>query len=243
MVKLTGTTMRFFTLLLVAGTACAQDWKPIYDGKTLDGWEQHGNCLWTPMPDGSLLGQRVHKNAPKPFDAPFPIDAKQFGSWVHQQAWLYTQASYTNFDLSLEYWIPPGMNSGVSIRDSTRGKFVTGEATAADGPSTGSPAHNGYEIQIIDGPEKYPSGSVYLFNAAKFGGQKAAQWNTMEIQSRADLIRVKLNGEVVSESPGDQKRPRTGPIGLQLHDQFTFVMFRKIQIREIAPTIAPVARK
>jgi len=212
--------------------SAAQEWKSLYDGKTLNGWEQHGNCLWTPMPDGSLLGQRIQKNPAKPFEAPFPVDAKPFNSWVHQQAWLYTKGTYTNFDLQLDYLIPPGLNSGVSLRDPTRGKFVTSEATAADGPNTGSPAHNGYEIQIIDGPEKYPTGSVYLFNAAKFGGQKPAQWNTMLIESRPEMIRVSLNGEVVSQSPGDQKRPKSGPIGLQLHDQFTFVMFRNIKIRE-----------
>jgi hypothetical protein len=219
-------------MLLFAASTFAQDWKPLYDGKTLNGWEQHGNCLWTPLPDGILLGQRVHKNAAKPEGLAFPVDSSQFSKWAYQQAWLYTKATFTNFDLSLEYLIPPGLNSGVSLRDRTRGKFVTGEATAADGPSTGSPAHNGYEIQIIDGPEKYPTGSVYLFDGAKFGGQKSGQWNTMVIENRADKIRVKLNGEVVSESAGDPKRPTTGPIGLQLHDQFTIVMFRDIKIRE-----------
>jgi len=74
--------------------------------------------------------------------------------------------------------------------------------------------------------------SLGLTAAAKFGGQKPAQWNTMLIESRPEMIRVSLNGEVVSQSPGDQKRPKSGPIGLQLHDQFTFVMFRNIKIRE-----------
>lgn len=221
-----------FGTVMFAALAAAQEWKPLYDGKTLNGWEQHGNGLWTPLPDGSLLGQRVQKHAAKPFDAPFPVDAKAFDSWVHQQAWLYTMGTYTNFDLQLEYLIPPGMNSGVSLRDPTHGKFVTGEATAADGANTGSPAHNGYEIQIIDGPEKYPTGSVYLFDAAKFGAQRQAQWNTMLIESRPEMIRVSLNGQTVSQSAGDPKRPKSGPIGLQLHDQFTFVMFRNIQIRE-----------
>lgn len=218
--------------MLFAVTVFAQDWKPLYDGKTLDGWEQHGNCLWSSLPGGILLGQRVHKNAAKPEGLVFPLDSGQFSKWAYQQAWLYTKSTFTNFDLSLEYLVPPGLNSGVSLRDPTRGKFVTGEATAADGVNTGSPAHNGYEIQIIDGPEKYPTGSVYLFDAAKFGGQKSGQWNTMVIESRADKIRVKLNGTVVSESAGDLKRPKSGPIGLQLHDQFTFVMFRDIKIRE-----------
>ena len=83
----------------------------------------------------------------------------------------------------------------------------------------GSPAHIGYEIQIIDGDSaKYPSGSVYLFAAGKTGLQKRAEWNNLDIESRNDRIRVKVNGELAAESPGDPERSKTGPIGLQLHD-------------------------
>jgi hypothetical protein len=45
---------------------------------------------------------------------------------------------------------------------------------------------------------------------------------------------VRLNGELVAESPGDPKRSKTGPIGLQLHDENALIMFRNIRIREIA---------
>ena len=55
----------------------------------------------------------------------------------------------------------------------------------------------------------------------------------MDIESRHDMIRVRLNGQPVAESPGDATRSKTGPIGLQLHDRFTWIMFRNIKIREI----------
>jgi hypothetical protein len=45
---------------------------------------------------------------------------------------------------------------------------------------------------------------------------------------------VTLNGRVVAESEGDPQRSKVGPIGLQLHDQFSIIMFRNIRIREIA---------
>ena len=47
------------------------------------------------------------------------------------------------------------------------------------------------------------------------------------------MIRVRLNGQLVAEHPGDPKRPKTGPIGLQLHDQFNWIKFRNIRIREV----------
>jgi hypothetical protein len=39
---------------------------------------------------------------------------------------------------------------------------------------------------------------------------------------------------LVAESAGDPKRSKTGPIGLQLHDQNALVMFRNIRIQEVA---------
>jgi hypothetical protein len=96
-----------------------------------------------------------------------------------------------------------------------------------------TPSHIGYEIQIIDDPkEKYPTGSVYLFSVAKTGMQRQNDWNSLEIESRREMIRVRLNGIVVAESAGDPKRPVTGPIGLQLHDKLSWVMFRNLQIRK-----------
>jgi hypothetical protein len=41
------------------------------------------------------------------------------------------------------------------------------------------------------------------------------------------MIHVRLNGQPLAESPGDPARSKTGPIGLQLHDRFTWIMFRK----------------
>ncbi|MGC4054227.1 MAG: DUF1080 domain-containing protein [Paludibaculum sp.] len=229
------------TLLLAVSLvppAPAQDWRPLLNGKNLDGWQARGEGIWTVMPDGSLLGQRRHDRPEEPFGKPWPVDSKQYQSWLYRQAWLYTTAAYSQFDLHVEYFLPARTNSGISIRDVSRAHYAIGEAGAADPPLQttlkGTPAHIGYEIQLIDGDaDKYPTGSVYTFVAAKKGVQKRDEWNSIDIESRTNLIRVKVNGEVVAEFAGDPARSKTGPIGLQLHDQFTFVMFRNIRIREM----------
>lgn len=218
--------------------AHSQDWTPLFDGKNLDAWEVRGEAIWTVLPDGTLLGQRRHKAVANPFGDAWPVPQKQFRDWVYQQAWLYTRREFGEFDLHVEYLIPPRQNSGVSIRDQSRAHWVIDEPdsvwTPKDTKLKGSPAHVGYEIQIIDGDnDRYSSGSVYLFAAAKKGVQKSGVWNSMDIESRNDIIRVKLNGTPVAESPGDPARSKAGPIGLQLHDQFTFAMFRNIRIRTI----------
>src|SRR5262249_22651277 len=123
-----------------------------------------------------------------------------------------------------------GGNSGVSIRDTSRGQYAVG---AAFDPKR-TPAHIGYEIQILDSTRgKYLSGSVYLFDDAKPGHQVQNDWNTFDIESRNEMIRVKLNGALVSQYAGEPGRPKTGPIGLQLHDKNSVVMFRNIRVREI----------
>ena len=76
---------------------------------------------------------------------------------------------------------------------------------------------------------------MYLFDAAKPGHQVENDWNAFDIESRDDMIRVKLNGFVVSQYAGEPGRPKTGPIGLQLHDKNSFVMFRNIHIKELKP--------
>lgn len=211
-------------------------WKPLFDGKTLNGWEVRGPGVWNVLDNGVLVGQRAHPKPDDPFGV-WPIDKKQYLSWLSPQAWLYTKREFRQFDLHVEYWLPPGANSGVSIRDRSRAHFAIRESDAARPdlaayPKT-TPAHIGYEIQIIDDDaEKFPSGSVYTFVPAKTGVQRPQAWNSMEIESRDNAIRVRLNGQLVAEYPGDPARSKSGPIGLQLHDQFTMAMFRNIRIRE-----------
>ena len=225
------------TVLLSIPASC-QQWRDLFNGKSLDGWQVRGEGIWTVMDNGTLLGQRRHDKPSTPFADPWPITEKQYNSWLNPQAWLYTvRNDFREFDLHVEYFVPPQGNSGVSIRDVSRARYVIrGANDPAPPPTTlkGSPAHIGYEIQIIDNESaSYPSGSVYLFAAAKTGLQKRGDWNNLDIESRNERIRVKLNGAVAAESPGDPERSKTGPIGLQLHDQFSFVMFRNIRIREI----------
>ena len=220
--------------ICVAMPLAAQDWQPLFNGRNLDGWEVRGDCTWTVLPDKTLLGQRCHADVAKPF--PFPLNDKEYRDWLYRQAWLYTTRQFGVFDLHVEYLLPKGMNSGVSIRDVSRAHYAIGEQDSVRpelaGPLKTTPAHIGYEIQIIDSDtEKYPSGSVYTFVAAKRGLQKEGEWNSLDIESRNDHIQVRLNGIAAAEYPGEPGRPKVGPIGLQLHDQFTFALFRNIRIK------------
>jgi hypothetical protein len=213
-------------LVCLAASAHAAGWKKLFNGKDLTGWEPVGNGIWTVWTDGTLVGQRdLINNGPRKEW----IEKDKFRGWLDTQAWLYTKQEFKEFDLHVEYWLRFGGNSGVSLRDPSRAKYAV--VTPPDFKKT--PSKLGYEIQIINlYPDPQPTGSIYTFAKAKTGAQKDNQWNAMDIECRNDTIRVKVNGVLVAESKTDSQRPKIGPIGLQLHDQFSVCMFRNIKIRE-----------
>lgn len=213
----------------------AQQTKPpksyrlLFNGKNLDGWESRGDGKWTVLSDGTLSGQRVWDRLfLSPGKSPLKDD-KAYRDWLNNQAWLYTKAEYGDFDLHVEFWTKTEGNSGISIRDASRGEY--GISKPPDFNRT--PSKLGYEIQINNQyPDPTPTGSIYTFTKAPKEAMKEDDWNSFDIEARNGMIRVKLNGKLVSDMKADPKRPARGPIGLQLHDQFSIVQFRNIWIKE-----------
>ena len=190
-----------------------ESWLDLFNGKDLSGWQVRGLGEWSVLEGGIVVGQCDPARPCLP------------------QSWLYTEKEFgSDFDLSLEYWLRLGGNSGVSIGDRLRAKF-------AIDPKAGfpTPARSAYEINIDNGPERdYDiTGSIYKLAPAKPGAQKRWGWNQLFISVRKDMIRVTLNGRVVAQHPGLPERPKAGPIGLQLHSPEDVVMFRNVRIREI----------
>ncbi len=228
--------MRFLILLAVSSAIAFSQpkqppagWKLLFNNKNLDGWENRGDGQWKVLADGTLTGQRVWDRKMLAPGGKFST-AQEFQSWLDRQAWLYTTADFGNFDLHAEFWTKTAGNSGISLRDPSRGEF--GISEPPDFKKT--PSKLGYEIQINDRyPDVTTTGSVYTFNRAPTEAMKEDDWNTFDIEVRTATIRVKLNGVMVSDVACDLKRPVRGPVGLQLHDQFSIVQFRNLWIKEV----------
>jgi Domain of Unknown Function (DUF1080) len=227
--------MRLVILFLTLATLTSAQPKPpagfklLFNGKNLDGWQVRGDGQWNVLSDGTLTGQRVWDR--KLLAPGGKISTpKEFQDWLDQQAWLYTVADYGNYDLHAEFWTKTIGNSGISLRDPSRGEF--GIQNPVDFKRT--PSKLGYEIQINNRyPDVTTTGSVYTINKAPTEAMKVDDWNTFDIEVRTSTIRVKLNGVLVSDVACDPKRPVRGPIGLQLHDQFSIVQFRNLWIKEV----------
>ncbi len=131
--------------------------------------------------------------------------------------WLGTYATFGDFDLIVEWQVSKGGNSGIFFRAGTEDQ----------------PWVDGYESQIDDDDAKNPTGSIY--NREGLTARKVPapdeQWNTTEIHAVGPNIIVKVNGQEVVSGKNDAFAH--GRIGLQMHDDKTTVMFRKVWIRPL----------
>ena len=215
---------------VAAVNAQPKGWTALFNGKDLDGWEVRGDGKWNVIAGGILVGQRdmdPKQLAPgKKFTA-----ERDYLQWLNHQAWLYTKASYSQYDLHVEFWTKEHGNSGISLHDPSRAEH----AIAWPPDFSKTPAKIAYEIQINNNyPDPHPTGSIYGFMDAPKAALKANDWNVMEISVRADKISVKLNGAEVAQTVPDPKRGKEGPIGLQLHDQFSIIQFKNLWIKPVA---------
>ena len=111
--------------------------------------------------------------------------------------------------------------------------------------------HHGYEVQICeDSDELHRTGAIYsLAKAAPAGKKLPADWKTMVITLRENLVLVDIDGARVTtfdpdgkDIPGERKwfepkrepkRPKSGYIGLQNHDPGDVVYFKEISVRPL----------
>ena len=158
----------------------------------------------------------------------------------------YTRELFRNFVLKVDWLsfnpitnVPGGRadNSGILLR------FPALNASDP-GKDWMLASNSGYEIQIDDmgfNPDTgqnfdpvHQTGAVYaLAPSSKLASKSTGQWNTFEIEARSALIKVTLNGELVTNYAilADTTRGRAGHIGLQCHTGN--VQFQNIMIRSL----------
>lgn len=224
--------MRFASLLLVGLFLCsfvsvtqAEDkFTPLFDGKTLDGFEQHGGKAKYRVENGEIVGTSV------------PNTSNSF---------LCTTKQYGDFILEVEFKVDPELNSGVQIRSE-----VSPEATEAKiGEKTykfAADRVHGYQVEIDPSPRAY-SGGIYdegrrgwladlKNNEPARKAFKAGEWNKFRIECRGDSIKTWING-VPAADLKDSVTPK-GHICLQVHgvgkrEEPLEVRWRNLQIQEL----------
>ena len=114
------------------------------------------------------------------------------------------------------------------------------------------PVHYGYEVQILNAPEKFgedeyhSTGMLYsLTKPLARVGKPGPEWNTMEITLDGPRTIVNLNGVKVTDyaeggpvperkasyEPQRGTRPNEGYIGLQNHSDNDIVFFKEVAVK------------
>ena len=195
----------------------------LFDGKTTTGWHSYnktGPGAWSVV-EGALQ-----------------LDPKAEG-----QGDLVTDKEYENFELSLEWKIAEGGNSGIIFG-------------IHEDPSFGATYLTGIEMQVLDdkGAEdnkkaNHLAGSLYDLKAPSHAAKPAGEWNKVKIKKQNGHLTFWMNGEktidVQMGSPEWQelisnskfktwKAFATFPKGhIALQDHGAVVSFKDIKIKEL----------
>jgi hypothetical protein len=195
-------------------------WTLLFDGKSLAGWTTSSQApSKTDVEDGAL---NPHK----------------CGGYmlIHEKTW-------EDFELSLDFKLSKGCNSGIFIR--------TFPLKPRPGKDVG---FNGIEVALDDttGAGYHDTGAIYDLVEPKRNAMKpVGQWNHAVITCDKNRITIELNGEEVTKMDLDQftepnrrpdgsqhkfdvaykDHPRRGYIGLQDHGSPCW--FKNIKLREI----------
>ncbi|MGB9609528.1 MAG: 3-keto-disaccharide hydrolase [Bryobacteraceae bacterium] len=220
--------MRTFILTaLLAAPLAAQSWTPLFDGKTLNGWEVCNGYATFNVEDGAIVGTTA-EGSPNSF--------------------LCTKREFGDFILELETKTDPELNSGIQIRshrypdEGPIQVFENGKWVSRKVPKG---RVYGYQVEISN-EKSGTSGGIYdearrgwLHNiAADPAASKAFrdnQWNHYRIEARGDTIRVWVNGVPCAHltDPLDQ----SGFIALQVHaykgPRPAQVLWRNIRIQDL----------
>lgn len=134
--------------------------------------------------------------------------------WQRYGAWLWLEGEYKDFEISFDYKVQKGGNSGFY--------FHVGDLK--------EPVATGIEVQIYDSGSKakdakltdHDSGGVIPgIPPTKNAAKPAGEWNHFDITVKGNQLTIKLNGETVNEIDLNHEklksRPKTGRIGFQDH--------------------------
>ncbi|MBI4624867.1 MAG: DUF1080 domain-containing protein [Verrucomicrobia bacterium] len=203
--------MKFFTrIALIAAFAATaalaagpDGFKPLFNGKNLDGWEQHSGTAKYRVEGGAIVGQTVAGTGNS-----FLCTAKQYGDFI----------------LELEFKVASDMNSGVQFRSQY---YVKETEVEIKGKKKKFPADrvHGYQYEIDPSARAF-TGGVYdegrrgwlvelKDNEAARKAFKQGEWNQARIECQGDHIQTWING--VKAADFRDGMTLKGIIALQVH--------------------------
>jgi hypothetical protein len=196
---------------LCPAPTCRAEAKSLFDGKTLDGWEGDIKDTWR-IEDGAIVGGSLDRVVP------------------HNE-FLCTTRSYTDFELKVKFKLVGDRakaNAGVQFRSKRIPKHfeVSGYQADVGQGYWGALYDESRRKRVLAQPDKKVLDKLVKYE----------DWNEYTIRCEGPRIRLWLNGTLtVDYTEKDEKIPRTGIIGLQIHGGAkSNVFYKDIVIEELA---------
>jgi hypothetical protein len=221
---------------LIVSLTMAQEpvFRPIFDGKTLDGWKSPDMSYWS-VQGGTITAHATQQH---------PVTENQFLVWQLGQL--------DNFELTLKYRITgtASANSGIQIRSRVE---PDGHAIGyqADIDLAGRYAGALYDEHgrgmLAERGQKTVIGSDGKTTKTSLGDAEAlmtninrGDWNDYHIIARGDRIVLKINGQVTAEVIDNDPKNRdlSGVLALQLHSgppmtvQFKDIRLKRLKLQD-----------
>jgi hypothetical protein len=194
----------------VAGISIAEEgeWRCLFDGKSLDGWEQHGGKAVYKVEDGAIVGHSVPNT---------------------QNSFMCTKDRFGDFELMFEVKCDDALNSGVQIRSNIK------ENDRVWGPQVEiekGPGEAGYIYGEATG-----RGWLSQDRSKNKDAFKNGEWNQYRVVAKGNNIKTWVNDLPIADLT-DEQSSREGIIGLQVHgvggrEEPLYVRWRNIKIREL----------
>lgn len=221
------------SLCLVGGLAASaagdekDGFKPLFDGKTLQGWS--GNEKFWSVQEGAITGQTTKEN---------PTSSNTFLIWKGGEV--------KDFELRLKFKIVGG-NSGIQYRSIDKGNHVVnGYQADIDSGETyigilyeeggrGILAQRGDKVEIgADGKKEVVGNTGDSKEIA--AAVKKEDWNEYVVIAKGNHLVQKINGHTTIDVTDNEsaKAKASGILALQLHAGPPMtVQFKEIEIKEL----------
>ena len=224
-------TRRQFSAIALAApslVAAPTAFRPIFDGKTLDGWGQGqpNSARWT-VHNGAIRGEGLE-------------DRQSYLIWTGNE-------SLTDFELKFEYRMITDGNTGVDLRariDKTGKRAYEGYHADLGHIGIGENILGAWDFHFAKRKEfPCPRGTRLMIDHAGVGHPqpidgavtladiKRRDWNAVHVIVRGNRFQFFLNSKPASEFTDNHPEPlERGFIGLQIHDAGMIVEFREIAL-------------
>ena len=196
----------------ISASEKAAGWISIFDGKTMNGWTVIGAVRWSVV-DGALSAEPASQ----------PIAATGDSKQTWPQGFLRSVATFSDFEMTTEFYSEQDTNSGLFIRCAT--------------PEKPGGLGSCYEINISDPHATSPTGSIVgVQSTLPRRIPSAGKWSRFDVLAEGPHIVVKVNGDTAIDVRDEKFRD--GAVGLQAGGPTGSgpVKFRDLKVRPLRAT-------